>query len=92
MKIIYTLALLLLSPVCFAGENSGKVCLNIPERGVETVIIEQNCKKGDIIKLNKLHVADLCDFKSAIFNFDGKDQFVCVYLGEKRPLREGTND
>jgi hypothetical protein len=92
MKIFYTLTLLLLSPVCFAEVNSGKVCLNIPEPGVETVKIEHNCKKGDIIQLNKLHVADLCDFNSAIFNFDGKNQFVCVYLGEKRPLREGTND
>ena len=91
MKIIYILALLLLSSICFAEENTGKVCLNIPERGVETVKIEQNCKKGDIIQLNKQHVPNLCDFNSAIINFDGKDQFVCVYLGEKRDLREGTN-
>jgi hypothetical protein len=91
MKIIYTFALLLLLPVCYAEESSGKVCLNIPERGVETVKIEHNCKKGDIIQLNKLHIAYLCDFNSAIFNYDGKDQFVCVYLGEKRELREGTN-
>jgi len=90
IKIIYTLALLLLSPVCFAEENPGKVCVDIPERGVETVKIENNCKKGDIIQLNKLHVPNLCDFNSAIINFDGKEQFVCVYLGEKRALREGT--
>ena len=91
MKIKVTLALLLFLPVCYAEENSGKVCLNIPERGAETVLIEHNCKKGDIIQLNKLHVANLCDFKSAIVNFDGKNQFICVYLGETRPLREGTN-
>ena len=91
MKIIYTLALLLFLPVCYAEGNSGKVCMNIPGRGVETVKIERNCKKGDIIQLNKLHVANLCDFNSAIINYDGKDQFVCVYLGEKRDLREGTN-
>ena len=91
MKIIYILALLLLSSISFAEESTGKVCLNIPEPGVETVKIEHNCKKGDIIQLNKLHVASLCDFKSAIINYDGKDQFVCVYLGEKRALREGTN-
>jgi hypothetical protein len=90
MKIIYTLALLLLSPVCFSEESTGKVCVNIPERGVETVKIENNCKKGDIIQLNKLHVPNLCDFNSAIINFDGKEQFVCVYLGEKRALRERT--
>ena len=66
MKIEYTLALLLFLPVCYAEENSGKVCLNIPEPGVETVKIEHNCKKGDIIQLNKLHAPNLCDFNSAI--------------------------
>jgi hypothetical protein len=53
--------------------------------------IEHNGKKGDIIQLNKLHIAMLCDFNSAIINYDGKSQFVCVYLGEKRALREETN-
>jgi hypothetical protein len=91
MKIFHFLALLSFLPVCMAEDTAGKVCVNIPERGVETVKIEQNCKKGDIIQLNKLHVPNLCDFNSAIINFDGKDQFVCVYLGEKRALREGTN-
>ena len=91
MKIICTLALLLMLPVCYAEETVGKVCLNIPEQGVETVKIENNCKKGDIIQLNKQHVAKMCDFNSAIINYDGKNQFVCVYLGGKRELREGTN-
>lgn len=91
MKVIYAFALLLSLSICKAEENTGKVCVNIPERGVETVKIEHNCKKGDIIQLNKLHVPNLCDFNSAIINFDGKGQFVCVYLGEKRALREGTN-
>ena len=90
MKILYPFVLLLFLTDCYAEENAGKVCLNIPERGVETVKIEHNCKKGDIIQLNKLHVPNLCDFNSAIINFDGKEQFVCVYLGEKRALREGT--
>ena len=91
MKSINALALLVFLPVCHAEENTGKICLNIPERGVETVKIEHNCKKGDIIQLNKLHIPSLCDFNSAIINFDGKDQFICVYLGEKRALREGTH-
>jgi hypothetical protein len=91
MKIGYTLALLLFLPVCYAEENAGKVCLNISERGAEAVIIEQHCKKGDIIQLNKMHVANLCDFNLAIINYDGKNQFVCVYLGGKRELREGTS-
>lgn len=91
MKILYSFALLLLLPVCYAEEEPGKICLYIPERGVETVVIEHNCKKGDIIQLNKLHVPTLCDFNSAIINYDGKEQFVCVYLGEKRVTREGTD-
>jgi hypothetical protein len=91
MKIIYALALLLFLPVCYSKENLGKVCLNIPERGVEIVKIANNCKKGDIIQLNKIHIATLCDFNSAIVNYDGANQFVCVYLGKKRELREGTN-
>jgi len=42
------LALLLFLPVCYAEESSGKVCLNIPEPGVETVVIEHNCKKATL--------------------------------------------
>ena len=91
MNIKYMVFLLFFKTVCHAEELSGKVCLNIPERGVETVKIEHNCNKGDIIQLNKTHVATLCDFSSAIINYDGKDQFVCVYLGKKRDLRENTN-
>ncbi|MCX7098761.1 MAG: hypothetical protein NTV43_12745 [Methylococcales bacterium] len=93
MKTRYLPVLLLFLSVAHAAEEeAGKVCLNIREPGVETVIIEHNCKKGDIIQLNKLHVASFCDFKSAIINYDGKNQFVCVYLGSKRELREGTNE
>jgi hypothetical protein len=91
MKIFHTIALLLFLPICYGNESPGKICLNIPERGVETVKIENNCKKGDIIQLNKLHIANLCDFNAAIVNYDGHDQYICVYLGEKRSLREGTN-
>lgn len=91
MKCFYSLALLVVTSLSYAEENNGKVCLNIPEPGAETVVIERNCKKGDIIQLNKLHVARLCDFHSALINYDGKNQFVCVYLGSQRELREGTN-
>lgn len=91
MKIICAFALLLLSAVCHAEENTGKICLYLPEPGVETVKIEHSCKKGDIIQLNKLHVAGLCDFNSAIINYDEKkNQYICVYLGKKREPREGT--
>ncbi|NOS88219.1 MAG: hypothetical protein HOP34_06700 [Methylococcaceae bacterium] len=91
MKRYYPYALLFFLPLCQADDNIGQVCLNIPEPGAETVVIEHNCKKGDIIQLNKLHIARLCDFNAAIINYDGKNQFVCVYLGSQRPVREGTN-
>ncbi len=90
MKIIYTLALLLLSPVCFAEENPGKVCVNILNEVSKQLKLKITAKKATY-QLNKLHLPNLCDFNSAIINFDGNDQFVCVYLGEKRALREGTN-
>ncbi|MGZ8161360.1 MAG: hypothetical protein ACXWTT_00660 [Methylobacter sp.] len=91
MKILYALLLLLFLPPSYGEENPGKVCLNIPARGVEIVKIENTCKKGDIIMLNKIHIAHLCDFNSAVANYDGQDKYICVYLGEKRKLREGTN-
>lgn len=91
MKILYVLVLLLFLPASYGKESPGKVCLNIPERGVEIVKIENNCKKGDIIVLNKLHIAHLCNFHSAVANYDAHDKYSCVYLGEKRKLREGTN-
>ncbi|MGR9114584.1 MAG: hypothetical protein ACU85E_02370 [Gammaproteobacteria bacterium] len=93
MKKLSSLALLiLLAPFCYGKEQLGKVCLNIPERGLETVKIENTCKKGDIIMLNQKHVAYLCDFNSAVVNFNEYDKYACVYLGQKRELREGSND
>ncbi len=91
MKTPTFVALLLLLPNCYADDDHGKICLHIPEKGVETVKIERNCKKGDIIQLNKQNIANLCDFDSAIIHYDEHDQYVCVYLGEKREFREGTN-
>lgn len=91
MKTLFALALLFVVPVCYGETNPGKVCLNIPERGVEIVKITHNCKKGDIIQLNKIHIASLCDFNFAIVNYTGPDQYICVYLGKTRDVREGTN-
>lgn len=91
MKISMLLALLLFLPVCQGDEADGKICLHIPEKGVESVKIERNCKKGDIIQLNKQNIANLCDFNSAVIQYDGHEQYICVYLGAKREFREGTN-
>jgi hypothetical protein len=91
MKYLLALTLLLSLPVCYADESDGKVCLHIPERGSEQVLIQNKCKKGDIIQVNRRLVAYLCDFHSAIINGDTHEQFICSFLGGKRELREGTN-
>ncbi|MDD5274119.1 MAG: hypothetical protein PHU14_15550 [Methylovulum sp.] len=92
MKFFLALTLLLPSCLCLAEETpAGKVCLHIPERGTETLIIQNACQKGDIIQLHKRLVAYLCDFDKAIVNYNGGDQYMCAFLGEKRGLRAGTN-
>lgn len=88
MKIMTAVALLLFLSVSYGSDTIGKNCLNIPGRGAETVKIATSCKQGDIILLNKMHIATLCDFNSAIVNYNGPDQYLCVYLGKKRELRE----
>jgi hypothetical protein len=90
MKITTFLALLVFSWVSYGNDSTGKNCLYIPGRGAETVKIATSCKQGDIIVLNKLHIATLCDFNSAIVNYNGPDQYLCVYLGKKREPREGS--
>ena len=91
MRMITVLVLLFFFPVCHSAESVGKICLNIPEKGVETVKIENHCQKGDIVQLNKIHIPLLCDFNSAIVSYLGNDQYICVYLGKKRDIREGTD-
>ena len=48
MKIIYILALLLLSPVCFAEENTGKVCLNILNEVSKQLKLNKTAKKATL--------------------------------------------
>ena len=91
MKIFVILILWVSAFLCHADEFPGKVCLHIPERGAEMVVIQNACHKGDIIQLHKRSVAYLCDFDKAIISYGVADQYVCSYLGVKRDLREGTN-
>ncbi|CAA9891135.1 conserved hypothetical protein [Candidatus Methylobacter favarea] len=91
IQVLCTLLLVLFITGSYGEDSPGKVCLNIPEPGAELVKIESNCKKGDIIMLNKIHIAHLCDFNSAVAPYNGHDKYICVYLGEKRELRKGTN-
>lgn len=90
MKALTTIALLTFVSVSYGKNTTGKVCINIPERGLEIVKIENTCQKGDIIKLDKKNVSFYCDFNSAIVNYNDYDKYGCVYLGYKRDLREGS--
>ena len=89
MKILFAFIMLFLATACFANESTGKDCSNIPGPGAQVAKIEQNCKKGDIIMLNKLQISKLCDFDWAIINYNQNDQYLCVYLGEIRDSRMG---
>lgn len=89
MKFSLVTSLLLTSTLAGAAEL-GKACLNIPERGLDIVKIRNTCKKGDIILLDGRYVPYLCDFDSAIVNYGGPNRYMCVFLGVKRTLREGS--
>lgn len=90
MKSYFALFLLLPAFVSAAETDAGQVCINLPEIGIETTKIENTCKKGDVISVNKKHMAYLCDFKHAVVNLNSAEKYACVYLGEQRKLREGT--
>lgn len=46
----------------------------------------QKCKKGDVIMVNPMMAAFLCDLNMP--SIAGEKTVVCHYLGKKRPLRE----
>lgn len=74
------------------GQETGEVCLNLPHRGLDTIKLEKICKKGDIIQTNKRYVGYLCDFNYSIANYGDSNNFICVYLGDRRSLREGSTE
>ena len=47
---------------------------------------QQTCKKGDIIMVNSMMAAFLCDM--SLPNISGDKTVVCHYLGKKRPERK----
>lgn len=47
---------------------------------------QQKCKKGDVIMVNPMMAAFLCDM--SLPSIAGEKTVVCHYLGKKRPLRE----
>lgn len=96
MKLLFTALLMFFLSVCHAeGTQSknvnNKVCVNIPGRGINTEKVKKTCKKGDLIQVNEINTPFLCDFNYAIARYSIKNNHVCVYLGKRRELREGTN-
>ena len=47
---------------------------------------QQKCKKGDIIMVNPMMAAFLCDM--SLPSISGDKTVVCHYLGKKRPVRK----
>jgi len=47
---------------------------------------QQQCKKGDVIMVNPMMAAFLCDLSKP--SIAGEKTVVCHYLGKKRPVRE----
>ena len=47
---------------------------------------QQTCKKGDVIMVNPMMAAFLCDLSMP--SIAGEKTVVCHYLGKKRPQRE----
>ncbi len=89
MRILLLGILISFAPSSYAETEIGKVCLNIPGRGISTEKIKQTCSKGDLIKVDEKNMPFLCDFNFAIAPY--VNNFACVYSGERRELREGTN-
>jgi len=70
-------------PATIRANEDSPVCTNIGGVmfGKETV-----CKKGDIIMVNPMMAAFLCDMALPIIT--GDKIIVCHYLGKKRPERK----
>jgi len=85
------LALLLFLPVCLCWRKLRQSLFKYSRTRCRKPLSlnTKTGKKGDIIQLNKLHVA-LCVILISDYHYDGKNQLICVYLGVKRALREGT--
>lgn len=85
-KIIYLLvggALVLCSPAQVWANGDNPVCTEIGELMHGD---QQKCKQGDIITVNPMMAAFLCDLSKP--SIAGEKTVVCHYLGKKRPQRE----
>lgn len=70
------------SAITWANEDN-PVCVNI---GGVMFGQQTECKKGDIITVNPMMAAFLCDM--TLPSISGDKIIVCHYLGEKRPERK----
>ncbi len=70
------------SVTAYANEDS-PVCTDIGELMHGD---PQACKKGDVIMVNSMMAAFLCDLGAP--SIYGENTVVCHYLGKKRPVRE----
>ena len=75
--------LLLSNPVEAFTKEDSPVCTDI---GGLMYGDEQKCQKGDIIMVNAMMAAFLCDMSLPIIT--GDNTVICHYLGKKRAVRE----
>jgi hypothetical protein len=75
--------LLLNAPVEVFAEDNSLLCTDVGELMYGD---QQKCKKGDIIIVNAMMAAVLCDMSLPIVS--GDNNVVCHYLGKKREVRE----
>ena len=75
--------LILNYPVMAWANEDNPVCTNI---GGLMYGDQTECKKGDVIMVNPMMAAFLCDM--SLPSISGEKTVVCHYLGKKRPERK----
>ncbi len=73
----------LINPISVLADADNPVCADVGELMYGD---QQKCKKGDLIIVNPMMAAFLCDM--AMPSIAGEKTVVCHYLGKKRPERK----
>lgn len=72
-------------PAGVSADDNSLVCNDVGELMYGD---QQKCQKGDIIIVNPMMAAFLCDM--GLPSISGEKTVVCHYLGKKRPERPAT--
>jgi hypothetical protein len=83
VRIAVCVLIVLNTPVAAWANEDNPVCTDVGELMYGD---QQKCKKGDIIMVNPMMAAFLCDM--SLPSISGEKTVVCHYLGKKRPARK----